>query len=247
MKADPRKLLIALQFWEGDKAMAMKVARLIADLETRHSDRADFLFSSRFDTGHDPQTVQYVNRRFNTTTHICKNWRGTGWPFGCNQVWLGTHDFIYDQMNAKKMPDYKAILTLEADACPLRPDWIARLSDAWDKANVKCLGALISPGPHSTGGKHINGNALVSGDLTFLYTLTRRIGGCNPGGGYDYLLAPFFMKEGWANCPLIRSHWHAPTATDDFLDRLVKEEACHLHGIKDESVHKYVRKKYLGQ
>jgi hypothetical protein len=236
---------VALQFWQGDKEMAMKVARLIADLEPRHSDQADFLFSARFDCTHDSDTVRYVNGKFNTTTHITRNWRGTGWPFGCNQTWLGTHDFIYDQMNAKKMPAYKAILTLEADACPIRPDWIARLSDAWDSAGVKCLGALIPPGPASTGGRHINGNALISGDLSFLYTLTRRIGGCHPCGGYDYLLAPFFMEEGWANCSLIRSHWHTPTATDEFLDRLVKEGAVHLHGVKDESVVNYVRRKYL--
>ncbi len=57
------KILIALQFWKGDRDMAMKLARLMADLEPKHSDDADVLFISRFDTMQDVDAVKYVSRK----------------------------------------------------------------------------------------------------------------------------------------------------------------------------------------
>ena len=72
------RILLALQFWEGDKKPAMEVARLIADLESKHSDIADILFVSRFDCQQDPKTVEYVSRKFNCYTHVNKHRQGVG-------------------------------------------------------------------------------------------------------------------------------------------------------------------------
>ena len=58
------KLLLALQYWDGDKEMAMKVARLIADMEPAHNADVDFLFCSRFDCTHDMDSVAHVAKKF---------------------------------------------------------------------------------------------------------------------------------------------------------------------------------------
>lgn len=242
-----QRILLALQFWEGDKAQAMRVARLVADLEVRHSERVDFLFVSRFDCTQDMDTVKYVSSKFNTHTFINRHRRGSGWPFGCNDLWFGTMDHVYTERLARKMPDYKFILTFEADSCPLRRDWVLRLEEFWDNARVKVCGPMVPYGPPESGHRHINGNTMLSGDMDFLHWVSRKVGGCNPAGGWDWLLAPQFMKLGWANCPLMRSHWRAPDATDAGIVKLQEHGVAFLHGVKDESVINYIRRTALGQ
>lgn len=242
------KILLALQFWEQDKAAAMQVARLVADLEPKHSDLADFLFVARFDCTQDPATIAYVSKRFNTFSYVNKHRRGQGWPFGCNELWFGTVDHAYTQMQAKLMPDYKAILTFEADGYPLTPDWISRLHDEWDRLHAKganIIGAMTPPGPPATAGVHINGNCMVSGDPEYLHWLARKLGGCPPGGGWDYILAPEFKRRGWADCPGMKSYWHAPSMQKPFFDRIRKEGVFFCHGVKDQSVIQLVRSAFL--
>lgn len=236
------KILLAIQYWENDRAQAMEVARLIADLEPRMSTAADFLFVSRFDCEHDMPSIQHVARKFNVHHYRCIR-RGQMWPHGCNELWFGTMDWVYGHTEAQRIPNYKAILTFEADASPLTPNWIQHLSDAWDKAAVKVFGAMITPGtPH----QHVNGNGMFSGDHKFLHWVAREVGGCSPQGGWDYLLAPQFRQHGWANCPGIRSWWQTPTLEKEKFDGLVAEGAVFLHGIKDDSVVRHVRNRFLG-
>lgn len=234
------KLLIALQFWEGDKAPAMETARLIADLEPQRCEKADFLFSARFDATHDPDTVEYVSKKFNVLTHVNKHRRGVGWPFGCNDLWFGTMDYVFDMSRAKRIPDYKAILTMESDASPISPYWINRLSDSWDKAKVKVHGPLLREP-----GLHINGNAMFSGEPAFLKLVARDIGGCSPHGGWDYILADVFRKQGWADCPIMRSYWGAARANQAWFDGLLAQEVAFLHGVKDDSIRRMVREKFI--
>jgi hypothetical protein len=237
------KFLIALQFWHGDRDQAMKLARLITDLSPNRVDLADFLFVSRFDTKHDLATEKYLSRRFNTHSITCRRRRGTGWPHGCNDLWFGTLDWIYTMREAKKIPQYKAVFTIEADGCPLVPNWLHDVTASWDRANtgkkVYVHGAmLMAPGIH------INGNALFSCDPKFLHHITRRIAGCSPAGGWDYLLSPVFQKWGWENCPAIRSYWRAGSIDETAFNREVAQGVSYLHGIKDSSAFVICRKKY---
>lgn len=233
------KLLLALQFWEGDKARAMKVAKLIADMQPRHCEIADFLFVSRFDCGHDKPTLDYVSRKFNVYSYVNRR-RGKEWPHGPNDLWFGTMDWIYEVNVAKRFPVYKAILTFEADAVPTDPNWVSELSREWDRAQpAKVVGAYqTSPGPH------VNGNAMFSGDIQFLKQI-RDIGGVNPTGGWDYILAPTFQKAGWKNSKLFRSWWGCPTLSEETFAQLLREGVALHHGVKDESLLNHVRKRFL--
>jgi len=241
----PTKILLALQFWKGDRDQAMRVARLIADLEPRHSDFADFLFVSRFDCEQDLSTVEYVSTKFNTHTFVNRHRRGTGWPHGCNDLWFGTMDHVYSFSEAKRFPPYKAVLTFEADACPLVPNWHRELSRSWDQQavpkNAKMFGAKVEyPLPH------INGNAMFSGDLKFLYWVSRQIGGCDPTKGWDFWLAKEFKRVGWADCPLMKSLWQTKTMSPEAILHLRESGCVFLHGIKDTSVQEEVRKRFVG-
>ena len=240
MNRDSRKILLALQYWEQDKAQAMQVARLIADMETRLSDRADFLFVSRFDCAHDMETIGYVSRKFKVRHHVSRR-RATGWPFGPNELWFETMQFCYEHtVEHERIPQYKAILTFEADATPLCPNWISILSDAWDETRpANTVGALLQhPGPH------VNGNALFSCDTGFMHWVVRQVSGCTPHGGWDYVLAPRFKEWGWKNCNAIRSWWKTPTLAREQFEPLYPQGVCFLHGVKDDSVIRMVREKY---
>jgi hypothetical protein len=234
------KILLALQFYEGDKELACKVARLIADLEPRHSDKADFLFVSRFDCSQDMDTIGYVARKFNVHHYINRQ-RGTMWPHGPNSQWFGTMDYVFSYSEAKRIPPYKAVLTFEADACPLAPNWISELSQFWDGAKKKVVGPLLlAPG------EHINGNAMFSGDKAFLKWVSRDIGGCSPHMGWDYVLAPQFKKAGWSDCPKMRSWWKTPTSDYETFEKLSAQGAVFLHGVKDDSMIRHVRRRFIG-
>ena len=141
------KILLALQFWSGDAARAYALARHLADLEDTHCEWADFMFCSRKDCEIERRAVYQVARKFNVTTFRGRR-DGVGWPHGCNDLWFDTMTFVWEQLTLKKFPQYKAILTIEADCIPMRKDWIRGLSRAWDKNREKgnavpdLLGAL---------------------------------------------------------------------------------------------------------
>lgn len=233
-----QKILLALQFWNGDKVEAMKRARLIADLSFKHSDKADFLFFSRFDTTHDPETIKHVSRKFDTHYAVNRR-RGIGWPSGCNDLFFGMVDWVYSQKEAGRVPDYKAILAFEADSCPLHSNWINQLSESWDKAKSKIHGPLLENGPH------VNGNCLVSAEMKFLKWLSRTKGGCSPIGGWDYLMYGDFKPWGISDAPCMKSWWRVPTMDSATYEGLLSQNVCFLHGVKDDSLVRLVRKKYV--
>ena len=238
------KLLLALQYWEGDKAQAMSLARLIADLEPKHCDFADFLFVNRFDCKQDPETISIVSRKFNTFKYRSPG-RGIGWPDGCNALWNGTMEYCFHMMEAKKIPHYKAILTFEADCAPLRSDWIQFLSAQWDwlqqERQVFVAGCKVEAvGVH----EHINGNALFSGDLEFLHWVVKRTR-IPPGVGWDYWLAGEFRKKGWAELPGLECRWNTATFTEAQFKEEIERGTAFLHGVKDRSVLKMSRKLLL--
>lgn len=235
------KILLALQFFHGDKERAMQVARLISDLEPRHSEFADFLFVSRMDTTHDEETVKYVSRKFHVHTYVNRT-HGKEWPNGCNALWFGTMDWVYSYGIAKRIPPYKAVLTFEADASPLSSNWISALHEGWDKAGAKVVGAM-----QTQPAQHVNGNALFSGDPAFLHWIARKVGGCKPSGGWDFVLANEFRKKGWADFFRMKSWWGYPTMTRETFDSLVAQDVVFFHGCKDDSVIKHVRDRFLPQ
>lgn len=246
--ATTNKFLICLQYWSGDRAQALQLARLLADIEPTMSERADFLFVSRFDCTHDAATVAHVARKFKVFTHTSKR-RGTGWPLGCNSLWFGTMEWFFRKIEARQVLPYKAAFCIEADGIPMSKTWIADLSNQWDVINkrkpVVMAGAWLANGPIPDCG-HINGNAMITGDLKFLKHLVLRIQDVKGTVGWDYGLAPMFRDWGWSDMHLIRSVWRQPITEEIFL-RNQREGTIWFHGIKEDNGIKLCRKFLLGQ
>lgn len=237
------RVLLALQYWEGDRAQAMDVARFIADLQPKHTDAADFLFVSRFDCHHDQDAVKYVSNKFNVRTFTSRR-RGKGWPHGCNDLWFSTIEHVNDNIEIRKFPKYKFVLTFEADCVPMSTRWIQHLIEQWDLAQAKrrvfVMGAqLESPG------RHINGNALFSTDQAFTRWLSKDVSAAPPSQGWDYYLGPSFRSWGVAIMPGLQSFWATPTFSETDIENSFGRGDVFVHGVKDRSLLHAARKKLL--
>lgn len=237
------KILLALQFWEKDRAQAMELARLLADIEPAHSDAADFIFINRFDCPPaDSAIIKHVSRKFRVHSYRSPR-RGVGWPNGCNELWFGTMEWFYHLAEAKKIPHYKAAFTFEADCVPLSKNWLKTFSTQWDRLNavspVYIAGRKLR---FENGYEHINGNCFVSGDLKFLHWLVKRVCGAPPNVGWDYCMAPAFRQWGWAEMPGQECYWQTKTINEYALVAEVQRGIMWLHGVKDNSALKHSRK-----
>lgn len=250
MRTPSDKILITLPFWKEDRAQAMELARLIADLEPVKSQRADFAFVARFDCQHDADTVGYVSKKFNTF-RVTSNRKETGWPNGCNGTFFGTMDWALRGISSAKVPAYKAIFVCAADTAPLARDAVEYLHQQWDLLNSKkeivAAGAMVPSNSQDPNGAHLNGDCiLLSGHPDFLFWLVKRIGGVmRRGGGWDWIIAPELQLKGYANIPGIRSHYRRPSFQENEWDSHIAEGIKFLHGIKDDSLLRIARKRLL--
>lgn len=229
------KIALALQFWEGDKDMAMRNARRIADNEPKFRDDVEFCFVARWDSAPDLDTVNYVSKKFRTTVYRSTR-RGQGWPFGCNELWC---DLMQESVRRKynqSWNDVKAVFTFEGDCIPVARDWLDVLHAEWDTTTA--AGKLLTGAFHDSGSPvgHINGNALFHP----LIALTLGLVGCDPLVGWDCAFAPK-MQPYWRKSGRIKNMYKETNVTEDALlgpalDNIVPVV---VHGVKDDSVEKY--------
>lgn len=226
-----------MQFWAGDKAQALQAMRLIADLQPKHTQDFDVIFSARFDCTHDRTTVQHVARKFNVFTQTTTS-QATGWPNGCNYLWLDSMKTIYHRIRQGTLPRYRWILTTESDDCPLSRTWLDDLDRAFATLDMNVIGSIVQYPKY-----HVNGNCMfsTSDEMMDLILGIKRI----PKVGWDYFLADRFRWLGWADTPAIRSIWGTKTLTDRVINKMVSEGVQMLHGVKDNSVLSWARRNLL--
>lgn len=222
------RILLALQFWEGDRARAGELARFITDLERVPHPRADILLSARFDTAADPEVAQYVGRRFNVFTAVGTT-RLTGHPAGSFGLWHDTLVAIRDRVRVD--PRYVCAFAFEADCVPLALGWIDELLDDWLAHPEYSMAGHEWTAPECPF-PHINGNMLISCRAPRLDALIQWRG--NPARAWDLEGYRDFQAMGARNTPKIRSIYVRNTPPD-FLGRLRRGGASVLHGDKDGS------------
>jgi hypothetical protein len=236
------KIILALQFWEGDKATAMRIARMMADIEPAFRDDVLFLFCARFDCVHDKETVEYVSKKFPVETYTCFR-RCTGWPAGPNAIW---HD-VTNELAARRMrgglQEYEAVFTFEPDVVPIRKDWIDQLHLEWKNTHEQGKSLTGCWLPFCGNGLgHINGNMLLAIDLV----LRLRMVGSDPTTGWDDtwapVLEPHWVKAGW-----IKNLYRAVNVSDEDIkaEWIPGVKPSLIHGVKDDSVEKYARRKFF--
>ena len=164
-------MILALQFYEGDMNNAMKLARLLADIEP--VPRKDVLLALVCQPGTPldgrvKEVLSHCSKKF-AVEHVVSKYGAKGWADGSGQLWTGTMEHIHEQWK-KGLVSFGAIFTFDGgDGVPLRRDWI----DVLKKEHVCALskGKLVTGsaqmrtgGDHPKPGgfrNHINGNMVL--------------------------------------------------------------------------------------
>lgn len=250
-------ILLNVQFWEGDKAQAMALAKLICDLEDQKRDDVYMMFTARFDCEFDEAAIEYASHVFRTVKYRTRR-NATGWPHGPNQMMADSYENIVERWRRKELKDVDCVMMIEADCVPLKKGWIDDLYWEFKGCGKKVLGAWLKKGDANV--EHINGNCLMSIDF---WKKCPGIFHPPSRGGWDASLSYAILPNG-APSKLIWSDYqlgmdHNPWRGDDFLWEPKRYTAkdnpfygidlqpCWFHGIKTDKGIQAVRKRLLDE
>lgn len=224
--------LIALQFWQGDRDKAMRLAKFIADIEPTKREDVDFLFLARHDCDHDQITVGHVARRFNVQLLKPKT-RAVGHPHACWVMFFSVLEWVYHMKAAKKCPQYKWVLCFEPDCTPISKTWIDELKEEWNRLNKAVVGSETFHWQ-----MHLNGNAMYSADLNFLkwFVMGLTVNVVPPREPYDIWLFPRFAQWGVGYSRKIANRCGQKTMSNPEAEAIKNMGIALIHGVKDDSL-----------
>lgn len=227
-----KKGIIAIQFWNGDRDKAMRLARFIADIEPARRDDIDLVFIARADSSHDEKTIEYVSRKFNVKKLKCMA-HGTGHPWGCWVLWFSLMEWFYHMRASNKIPQYRWIFPFEADCVPISQNWINECDEEFERLNTSLVGSETFHWQ-----QHLNGNLMASSDLNFLKWLVMgvTITGVPPREPWDIYLFPKFSQWGVGFSTKIMNRCGQRTMEEKEFKYLQKHGWAFLHGVKDDSL-----------
>lgn len=238
-----QKLLIFLQYYEGDKAEMEDLGSLIADLERVRNRAADIMVFRRFDASEfSSAVIQKLKDKFdNVYVETSRRRDAKGYPFGPNQMWS---DIVTLMGQVPKWRDnYYAFLPLESDCTPLRPGWIAELIEEFKLAKSKNFAAVGHV--HTNPIEHLNGVAVYDSNLWKIVG-GNRLNGSDPQVPYDLYHRKSILPIAY-NTPLVMMEYQRPTITAEDLFQPWKNGLipAMFHGVKDYSAREAVRAKYV--
>ena len=226
-----RRIVLALQFWEGDKAAAMRNARRIADMEPQFRHDFEFCFVTRRGTEHDGATIDYVKKKFKVSQITVNRFEG-GWPGGCNATWCGLMQESATRVRTGEWASVKALFTFEGDCIPVNVHWLDRLNKEWEATEnaQKWMTGWVVPFGSPVG--HCNGNMLVHPNLA---TFLPGIAGCDARVAWDCAFAPLFVGH-WRPANFLENLYNQKGNKRSQLQDIVDSGVTIVHGVKDSSV-----------
>lgn len=230
----PRGLTLAIQCWPGDVKVAMRVARLIADIEPARRSDVSLAFCPRFDVdefglAEIARTRVYCGHKLGTfLVEQPEDRRGTGHPAGPNDLWAGVMDVLSRAWQAGETA-HPAVFFVESDGCPLRADWIDMLLRSHRAATE--IGKRVTGCATFSGGvPHINGSLIAELSLWLDRPSLHRT---PPKQAWDLFHARVLLAEG-ANTSAIKNVYGARGWSPEALTAMAKETAW-LASTKDGS------------
>jgi hypothetical protein len=152
----PGRVVLSLQYWAGDEARALRLVRLLADIEPRRREDVYLAFCRRHDLEEESAAAYQARLHcgFKFGVMALRSPRpGAGHPHGCNELWAGIMDELARAWSGGLL-DAHSVFFLEADAVPLRADWLDRILG--DHARTLAAGKRVT-GPIMNRLPHING------------------------------------------------------------------------------------------
>jgi len=230
----PLGLVVAIQYWREDEAPALRLARLLADIEPARREDVTIAFCRRFDTERSEllaETFGYCAAKFRV--QILRSEReGTGHPDGCFGLWAGTMDQLAEQWSDGRT-EACSVFTVEADGVPLCTDWLDRLRYEHGRAlrvGKRVTGAFTEGGGEAARLPHINGSLIAH---LSLWPDRPSLHRTPAGQAWDVFHAPALLAEAQPT-PLIKNVYGARAWAPETLKAMAKETAW-LSSCKDVS------------
>jgi hypothetical protein len=235
----PMPLVLALQFCPKDEAEAMKLARLLTDIEPEPRQDVAFLFATQaFNTPLSEdvrRTILYTQRRFPTMWAPMPIAEDHGHPDGCFELWSATLKWLSDRWASGEFPYTDAFL-FEADGAPTTHDWIDRLKTAHEQTireGKRVTGPRMSwPAPH------VNGSAVW--DLTSLWRNTPSLWTCRPGLIWDMNHSRTLLREAGSSHTIMNPY--GADGLSESMWAILGHEHAWITSIKDGFHHHWARK-----
>ncbi len=232
--SDERRIVLCIQYWAGDREQAMRNIRRIVDNELTFRNDFEICFVARFDCPHDESTIEYARRKFKVSTYTGFR-RGTGWPYGCNDLVYDLFQEGYRRVKSGEWAQVRALFLMEADCVPVNVDWLNRLTQEWSATERE--GKWLTgwywehPQPHG----HINGNLLIHPNI--FHYLPAVVGG--PANiAWDAYLAPIF-KPHWRPASFLENLYKQVNIPRETLQRIADSGVVLIHGVKDACVEEF--------
>ena len=235
----PLPLAICIQFWEGDQAEALDLARLLADLEPLPRTDVALVFARRFDVPETPElraAILHCEQKFPMLSFASER-QATGHPDGCFGLWAGTVDHMFREWSEGRSP-WQHVFTAEADGAPMRWDWIDRLK----AAHARTLAENRSvTGPRCFAG--LDGKAHVNGSLVMDLLCWRdrpELRTCPSGEAWDVFHGETLLREAGLWQP-IYNMYGAHDLSESVYHTMGREHAW-IASVKDGSSQRWARK-----
>lgn len=222
------RLAIALQFWDGDKAQALRLARFLADLEPGRREDVCLVFARRFDvemSSELEEAMLYCGLKF-AVTSIASGREATGHPDGCFGLWAGTAERLVAE-RSDRWP-FDNVFFVEADGVPMRWDWIEHLKRV--HAEHLATGYRITGPRMYRGERHVNGSFVMHSSF---FEDHPSLAKCRTRVPWDCYHGPVLMREA-GPVPAIIDLYGAQDVSPSVFTTLGYEYAW-LASVKDES------------
>lgn len=231
------RMLIAMQFYDADRSIAMEVCRLIADIEPEFRKDVDMVFVARRDCNHDEDTIEYCSKKFKCLKETSS--RGEiGWPNGPNGIWHHLMTWVFEQTR-RNFHQWDCVLTIESDCVPLASDWIHQLKNEWLTANKLAVGCFVGGGV-----LHVNGNAMF--DVRLMEKIPTMYGTPHEKS-WDTHHADKIMPHAYDTPLIVSEHgWKKPiTEARLYQSKEGNIKPVLFHGCKHDGARKIVRNKLV--
>lgn len=237
----PSGLVVAVQYWDGDEAAAMRLARLMADIEPEKRDDVVLALCRRHDTRKSQLAVD-------TYYHCARKFRvlmlqspvvGEGHPDGANALWSGTFQELWSRWQTGNLSASSAFFT-EADGVPIRRDWLTSLKQEHETAVLS--GKLITGAVMSRAVPHVNGNLIAH---LSLWADRRSLHDTPAGQAWDMFHAAALLRECHPTS-LIRNVYGSTEWTAGAIESM-RFDTVYLANVKDDSAIEWAERELLDE